>query len=101
MPPAIEAAVAHPADPLGAESRFALAVGVVLFVGGMALALWRATGRLPVPRTIVTVAIAVAVAVVGGVSPIVTLAIAFAGVAAVAFLEEREQGRHEQALIAP
>ena len=86
---AIEAAVAHPADPLGVESRLALAVGVVLFVGGMALALWRATGRLPVLRTSMTVATAVAVAVVGGVSPIVTLALALAGVAAVAFLEER------------
>lgn len=58
---AIEEAVAHPGDPLHTEVQLALAVGMALFVGGMALAMWRATRRLLLPRVIVMLVTAVAV----------------------------------------
>ena len=77
---AIEEALAHPADPLAFEGRLALAIGLVLFVGGMAAATWRAKDRPLVPRTVV---IAVPgrgglfIVLVEGLAPAVTLAIAF------------------------
>lgn len=85
----IEAAIAHPAEGLHTPHRIALAAAMVLFPGGTHLAIWRATGRLLVPRAAITVATAVALIVVPGVAPWVSLAIAFAGVAAIATVEQR------------
>jgi low temperature requirement protein LtrA len=86
---AVEAAVSHPSEPFSLELRLALAAGLVLFVGGMAVALWRATGRVLVPRAILTAATAATVVALAGVPPVVTFAIALAGVAAVAAQEQR------------
>ncbi|MGH7477157.1 MAG: low temperature requirement protein A [Longimicrobiales bacterium] len=84
---AIEAAVAQPAAPLALGARLALALGVALFVGGMVVAVWRATRRVLLSRLLIvaatTVAIAVAVA-----APVLSLGIAFCGVAAVAAWEQ-------------
>ena len=66
----------------------ALAIGLFLFVGGMALATWRATRRLMVPRVLVILITAVAVVAVAGVAPAVTLGIAFLGVVTVAATEQ-------------
>jgi low temperature requirement protein LtrA len=85
---AIEEAVAHPAEALPLEGRLALAIGLFLFVGGMALATWRATRRLMVPRVLVILITAVAVVAVAGVAPAVTLGIAFLGVVTVAATEQ-------------
>lgn len=86
---AIEIVAAHPSEPLAFSGRLALAAGLLLFVGGMAVAMWRATcGRLW-PRAILIAVTAAAVMAVEAVPPIVTLAIAFAGVAAVAGVEQR------------
>lgn len=86
---AIEAIVTHPTDPLSFGGRLALALGLVLFVGGMAAAMWRATcGRL-VPRVLIVTVTGLLVVVVGGVPPLASLAIAFAGVAAIALIEHR------------
>jgi low temperature requirement protein LtrA len=86
---AVEEAIAHPGDPLPLEVRAALAVGVALFVGGMALAMWRATRRLLLARVIVTAAAAIAVLAVTSVAPSVTLAIALVGTTIIAALEQR------------
>lgn len=86
---AIGEAVAHSGEPLPLMGRIALAVGLALFVGGMAMAMWRATHRLLLPRLILTVATAIAVVAVAGVAPLITLAIAFAGIVAIAALEQR------------
>jgi low temperature requirement protein LtrA len=77
---AVEEALAHPSDPLPAEARAALAVGLALFVGGMAVAIWRATGRRLVHRTILIAVTAVLVGVVSGTVPAITLGIGFAGI---------------------
>jgi low temperature requirement protein LtrA len=92
---AIESAVGHPEDPLENAERLALALGLFLFVGGLALALRRASCTLRTSRVVVSAATALAVYFVAGVPATVTLAIAFAGVTTVAFLEERLARRLE------
>jgi low temperature requirement protein LtrA len=47
---AAEEALARPGAPLAPSVRGALAAGVLLFVGGGAVALWRGTGRPHAPR---------------------------------------------------
>ena len=86
---AVEQAVAHPDEPLSLVGRSALAVGVVLFVGGMVVAMWRAVRRFLLPRAILTAATAIAIVAVSGFSAFVTLAIALVGVIAIDVLEQR------------
>jgi low temperature requirement protein LtrA len=62
---ATEVALAHPDQPLGADVRGALGAGAVLFVGGTAVAIWRATGRVPVARILLSLATAAAVMAFG------------------------------------
>ena len=90
---AIEEAVAHPTDPLSGGARFALALGLFAFVGGLAFALWRASCRIRVGRILVTVVTSVTVYLLTNVAAVVSLAVAFAGVATVALLEERTAER--------
>ncbi len=86
-----EEAIAHPGEPLTVSGRIALALVLILFVGGMAFAVLRATGRLPLPRLLISAGAAVAiVAMTGFVAP-VSLAIAFLGVVCVAIWEHRQQ----------
>ncbi len=84
---AIEKAILHPADALPWVGRLALALSVTLFTGGMALAIWRATRRLPLFRTLIALTTAVAVVAGAGVAPAVSLVIAFVGVATIAVVE--------------
>lgn len=86
---AAEEVVAHPAEALSLEARLALTVGLVLFVGGMVVAMWRATGRLLLPRLILTVVTAIAIVAVAGVAPLFTLVIALVGIVVIAGLEQR------------
>jgi low temperature requirement protein LtrA len=83
----VEAAVAHPHEPLDIASRGILASGLVLFVGGTAAAVWRATGTWLVPRLVATSVTAVAITALPGLSPAVTLGMAAAGTALVAAVE--------------
>ena len=86
---AIEEAVAHPGEALSFEGRVALAVGLALFIGGMAGALWRATNHLLLTRITLTVVTAIAIVAVAGVAPLITLAIAFIGIVVIMALEHR------------
>jgi hypothetical protein len=86
---AIEEVVAHPNEALQIEARIALAVGLALFVGGMIPAMWRATGRLLLPRSALIALTAILIIFIADIDPLITLAIAFIGVAAVAVAEER------------
>ena len=86
---AVEEIVAHPDEPLELAGRIALAAGLILFIGGMALAVRRATGQLLLPRTILILATAVVVVVASSVSGQVSLAIAFAGILAIVVVEQR------------
>jgi low temperature requirement protein LtrA len=83
----VEAAVAHPHEPLDIASRAILASGLVLFVGGTAAAVWRATGTWLLPRLVATSVTAVAITALPGLSPAVTLGMAAAGTALVAAVE--------------
>lgn len=85
----VEEIVAHPGEPLEISGRVALAVGLALFLGGMAIAIRRATGRLLLPRLFLTVATAIAIVAVPGVTGQISLVIALAGIAAIVIVEQR------------
>lgn len=85
---AVEEVIAHPQEPLVLTGRIALAAGLLLFLGGMVAAVWRATQHLLLPRLIITAAIVVLILALAHRSPQLTLAVAFAGVALVALVEQ-------------
>jgi len=84
---AVDESVAHPADPFALETRIALAASVVLFLGGMAAALRRATGRWPVFR-IVTATVTALIILVTALPPLASVGIAFSGIALTAAAEQ-------------
>jgi len=86
---AVEEAIAHPGEPLPFAARLAMAAGLALFVGGMVPAMWRAVHRPLVPRLLLTAGLVAGVLSLADVRPVTTLAIGFAGVAAVAIFEQR------------
>jgi low temperature requirement protein LtrA len=92
---ATEYAVSHPRNVFPLELRIAVALGVLLFVGGMCVAMWRARKASLGPRALLTAVTAVAVVAVGSVLSTVTLAIALVGVAAVAAWEQVRWQRFE------
>ena len=85
--------VAHPSNPLPDAVRFALALGLFSFVGGIAFALWRANCRVKLGRLVVTIATSLTVYFLADVPAVVSLGIAFGGVTVVAFMEERAAER--------
>ncbi len=85
----VEAALANPVEPLSLAESIALALGLVLFVGGMAAAVWRATRSPMWGRVILIVATALAIVAISGVSASVTLGIGLAGILAILLLEQR------------
>lgn len=87
---AIEEIIAHPADPLPFTGRLALALGLILFVGVMAAAIWRATGSLPCLRVGLILVTAVMILLVANVSPLLTLLMALLGVFLIAIYEQQQ-----------
>jgi low temperature requirement protein LtrA len=85
---ALEDAIAHPDEPLPAAARLALASGILLFLGGTAFAMWRATCGKPLLRTAIATGTAAAVGLLGSLSAPAALGIAFVGVTAVAVTDE-------------
>ncbi len=84
---AIEEAIAHPLEPLPLTGRLALALGLWLFVGGMGLAVLRATARVLWLRLgLITVAAVLIVALPS--APLVTLSVALATLLAIVVLEQ-------------
>jgi low temperature requirement protein LtrA len=92
MAVATEVALAHPNDPLAVDMRVALGAGAVLFVCGTGLALWRATGRLPLARMVVVPLAALGVAIAGG-TPWVAMTWLLAALVVVATVEQRHEAR--------
>ena len=88
---AIEEAIAHPLEPLPLTGRLALALGLLLFVGGMALAVRRATGQLLVVRLALIAVAAVLIAALP-VAPLITLSVALVGVVAIDVIEHWSVG---------
>lgn len=109
---AIEEGIAHPTASLPPAGTAALALGMTLFVGGMAAALWRATDTLPRERLIVTTIAGIVIVAAMGINVILTLGIALLGMVTIGVLEqrtgtpiasERQQGniaQHSQSVIA-
>ncbi len=91
---AVEEVVTHPTEPLALEGRLALAIGILLFVGGMVVAMWRATHGWMLPRLIISVVTAGLVLAVSDINPAITLAIALAGIVLIAVIEQRELPEH-------
>ncbi len=85
---AIEQAIAHPTEPLPLAETVAFALGMILFVSGMAVAQWRATGALPLPRVILNIVTGIAIVAAVGVDTILTLGIALVGIVAIGVLEK-------------
>jgi low temperature requirement protein LtrA len=90
---ALEEAVAHPGDALPAAARLALALGPLMFVGGTALAMWRATCGRPVHRVLVAGLAGLAILLLDTVPASIALAVTLAGVTLVAALDERRADR--------
>ena len=91
---AIEEVIAHAATAMSSTAAAALALGLTLFIGGMAAALWRATGNLPRERLVVVVAGAVAIVAAAGVGGFLALGIALIATIAIGVLEHRKQIEH-------
>ena len=85
----IEEIVAHPDDPLEFAGRLAIGLGLTLFTGGMVAAMWRATNHFLWQRTAVLAITVALILLISGVSPLVTLLIAFLGIVVIAILEQR------------
>jgi low temperature requirement protein LtrA len=86
---AVEEGVAHPEEPLAIESRLALGLGLFLFVGGMAIAIWRATKRVLVPRLVLILGTALVILAVSGVPAVISLVLALTGILIIAMVEQR------------
>lgn len=85
---AIEEVIAHPTSALPLAGRVALVMGLIFFVGGMAIAIWRATNRILWPRLILTIGTVGLILTLTEISPLLTLCIAFSGVALIAIWEQ-------------
>ena len=85
----VEEALAHPDELLAVSVRVALGAGVVLFVCGTGLAIWRATGRMPIWRAVLA-PVSAAVVLGTGTIPLVAMATLLAMLVAMAVIEHRQ-----------
>jgi low temperature requirement protein LtrA len=84
----LEAALHDPEHALGTGGRLSIALGLLLFLGGTALAQWRATCGNPLPRVALGGITALAISLLSGAAPVATLGVALAGVVVVAATDE-------------
>jgi low temperature requirement protein LtrA len=91
----VEHALAHPADPLGLPGRALLSSSVLLFAGGMAVALHRARRPVLAARRWLPVATAAAVLALADVSAIISLAVVLCGLGWLAVAEPAQAHRHD------
>jgi len=89
----IEHALSHASDPLDRAGRALLAASVLLFAGGMAIALKRAGREIKMARRWVPLATAAAVFALSGVAAMVSLAVVLIGLTLLA-LGEPVRDRH-------
>ena len=86
---AIEEMIIHPTDPLPFLGRVSFSVGLILFVGGTAIAIWRSTGRIPWTRVLLTILTASVILIFGDAQPWITLALGFLGLLILLLFEHR------------
>ena len=87
----VEEMMIHPDEPPSFMIRLTLAIGVVFFLGGTAVAVWRATGRILIWRLALSAATAAAILLLTGSHALLILSVLFVGVAAAAFVEQRSK----------
>jgi low temperature requirement protein LtrA len=85
---AVEEAVAHPDAPLSAGPGIALAGGIILFLGGTAAALWRASHRVLIPRLVILGTVLAGLWATRDAAATRSLVIAVCGATAVAAVEQ-------------
>jgi low temperature requirement protein LtrA len=90
----VEHALSHPTDPLGGPVRALLAASVVLFTGGMAVALTRAGKTVSNGRRWIPLLTAIAVYALPDVPAVMSLAVVVVGLTVLA-LGEPVQPRHD------
>ena len=79
--------------------RLALALGLILFVAGMAAAIWRAANRILLPRLMIITVTALVILLFGGAPAVVSMAIALAGILIIAGIEQSSlKVKHLEAL---
>ncbi len=86
---AIEEAMLHPNGQLSFQARLALALGIFLFVFGLVIAFWRATGKIDFLRILFAILIAGACLGFSGISALSTLVIGFGGLFFLCVTEEK------------
>ena len=86
---AIEEVIAHAATSMSSTTAAALALGMTLFIGGMAAALWRASGTLPRERLVVVVVAAIVIVAATGANSVLALGTALIAMIAIGVLEQR------------
>ncbi len=86
----VEQVLAHPDEPVALAGRLALAAGLMLFVGGTAVALKRASGRWLAARLGIVTATAATLVLLPDPPPVLAVGLALAGLLAVVGLEARD-----------
>jgi len=86
---AIEEVVAHPNDPLSLAGRAALAIGILLFVGGMTVAVYQATNQVLLPRILLVLVAFVLIVALSGIGAALTQGIALGCMILVLIIEQR------------
>ena len=91
---ALEHAIEHPDAAFEWRPRLALALGLLLFVGGMVPVMWRAQRRFLLVRALITIATAVVILMLPAAAPWLSLTIVLIGVAIIVSWEQREVSVH-------
>ncbi len=87
---ALESLLTHDVRLAPAQGRWALAVGILLFQGGMGLCLWRVRGKAPWMRFVLTTLVVVGLGAAPGISAGMALGLALLGAVLVALYEQDE-----------
>ena len=87
-------AMLHPDEPAAGPVIAALAIGILLFVGSSAFALWRTTGEVLRGRLVIVGVTVAAMALVASAAPVWPLAAVAVGLAAIVATEHGRE-RHE------
>ena len=83
---AVEEALAHPSDPLSTEGRMALGIGLLLFIGGTALSVWRASNYIMLSRIVLILILSIIISL--GIIPIHQLIVGLTGVIMIVYIEQ-------------
>lgn len=86
---AVEEGLAHPGEPLAIESRLSLSFGILTFVGGMAIAIWRGRKILLLPRLGLILGTSIAIMIMKDAATAISMGIAFAGIFIIILVEQR------------